>query len=277
MSRRVYTIQVVPETTRLEDAERLAQALEAWKQEIPPLFSTISASSLVPPLQRQSHVLQMAYDHAVLHANRSFLLTNFTDLSKRPAISDEKLQRQVKACVEAATRIVRTVNDLSEESPLSWAFWFTHYCTFCAVFVIYIHIIRLGKVPFEQQSESSPVALLEVTERCQRNLAHATRQNSPSWRYSIILEELRLEVHRQMHSATSPISVLTPAISMETRAPDSHTTICPELGFSPMLNGSFREDQSGFEHLALGNWTSLGWPQVDSWAYMDIVDLQLPF
>jgi hypothetical protein len=88
--------------------------------------------------------------------------------------------------------------------------WWTHYVTFCALAVVYVWEIL--------QSSSSPpplnghpyastelARLIDLAERCRNHLACSTAANSPSRRYSIILEELRSEAKSQssMGSATA--------------------------------------------------------------------------
>ncbi|KAE8144399.1 hypothetical protein BDV25DRAFT_134707 [Aspergillus avenaceus] len=154
ISRQLYTIKSRPQEPPLQVAVRLTSELEKWKETTPPL---------------QSQVLQLAYSHAMIHATRSFLLKDFTDLSRRPPVPHPAVTSHVQKCA-----LIRS-------------FWFTHYC-------------RLSSSP-----ETSPGAddighwcsLFDLAEACQQHLAEATRRNCPSRRYGIILEELRLEAREQ--------------------------------------------------------------------------------
>ena len=188
----------------LETAARLTSELEQWKSTAPPLFNSVRATSLIPPLCRQSQVLQLAYSHAVIHATRSFLLNDFSDLRRRPQIPHPVVSSHVRKCVQAAQEVMELVEGLAKQSVLIHSFWFTHYVCFCAITVVYIYTIQQHRSSdLETSSPGSEDvdrmgSLFRLAETCQQHLAEATRKNCPSRRYSIILEELRKEVHRQI-------------------------------------------------------------------------------
>lgn len=83
------------------------------------------------------------------------------------------------------------------------ALWWTHYVTFCALAVVYVWEILQSSPP--SNGENRPkgpygadlARLIDIAERCRGHLASSTPVNSPSRRYSIILEELRLEAKSQ--------------------------------------------------------------------------------
>lgn len=207
ISRQLYSINPLSRDSPLETAVRLTSELERWKESVPPLFNSVRPSSLIPPLCRQSQVLQLAYSHAMIHVTRSFLLNDFTDLSRRPRDHHPMVSTHVQKCIEAAEDIMKLVDSLARQTLFIQSFWFTHYVCFCAILVVYIHIIqqhRQSTAPSPSVGTPADVdklhALLSLAEACQQNLAEATRKNCPSRRYSIILEELRKEVHRQIGS-----------------------------------------------------------------------------
>lgn len=212
ISRQLYSINPLSRTSPLETAVRLTSDLENWKASVPPIFKSIRPTSLIPPLCRQSQVLQLAYSHAMIHVTRSFLLNDFTDLSRRPRDPHPMVSAHVQKCIGAAEDIMTLVDSLAQQTLFIQSFWFTHYVCFCAVLVVYIHIIqqhRQSTAP-SPSSASSPVdfdklhSLFALAETCQQYLSEATRKNCPSRRYGIILEELRREVHRQIGSDDSP-------------------------------------------------------------------------
>lgn len=207
ISRQLYSINPLSKDSPLETAVRLTTELEKWKESVPPLFNSVRPSSLIPPLCRQSQVLQLAYSHAMIHVTRSFLLNDFTDLSRRPRNPHATVNTHVQKCIGAAEDIMTLVEGLAQQTLFIQSFWFTHYVCFCAILVVYIHIIqqhRQSTAP--SPSLGSPAdagklhTLLSLAENCQQHLAEATRKNCPSRRYSIILEELRQEVHKHIGS-----------------------------------------------------------------------------
>ncbi|KAL2012023.1 hypothetical protein VTN00DRAFT_4741 [Thermoascus crustaceus] len=216
ISRQVYTIRPSSKSSAspLEAALHLTSELEKWKESVPPIFSSVRASSLIPPLCRQSHVLQLAYSHAVIHATRSFLLSDFTTAfgNRRgrgeeggggSTVTRDKVKIHVQKCISAAKDVMTLVVSLADQGILVQSFWFTHYVCFCAIIVVYIYTIQeyrrrpfLGTASAPSDDETATRSLFNLAESCQQHLAKATRRNCPSRRYSIILEELRVEVHR---------------------------------------------------------------------------------
>ena len=87
-------------------------------------------------------------------------------------------REHAKDCMAAATSVLEMVDEMARESSLFYSFWWTHYVTFCALVVTYAQLLRDGSND-------------ELAERCYGHLALATRVNSPSRGYAIILEELR--------------------------------------------------------------------------------------
>lgn len=296
ISRQLYSINPLSRNSPLETAVRLTSELERWKETTPPLFNSVKASSLIPPLCRQSQVLQLAYSHAMIHVTRSFLLNDFTDLSRRPKVSRPVVSTYVQKCIEAAEDVMTLVDDLAQQGILIQSFWFTHYVCFCAILVVYIHTIqqhRQALAPSPSSSSSSATSpgdadklryLFSLAESCQQHLAEATRQNCPSRRYSIILEELRQEVHRQIGAADPDPSTgrqepshgdnataQEPLPSTKSERPVSLDAVPvdysaisgilqpSELGAPSIPPG---DDQGFLENLEGSIW----WAQLDSWA-----------
>ena len=102
-------------------------------------------------------------------------------------------EESIKLCIGAARDALRTIDALAQEGPLFHAFWWTHYITFCALTVTYVwNMQRSSDIEGIDRQE-----LMSLAERCQIHLANATATNSPSRRYSIILEELKSEATAQ--------------------------------------------------------------------------------
>lgn len=135
---------------------------------------------LIPSYRRQAIVLRLAHLHAILHANRLFLLGS----------SFNTHENQVTECIKAAKALLETVDEIAQEGPIFHAFWWTHYVTFCALVVTYVWEIRQRRIK-HSNSKHDRSMLLELAERCHTHLAKATASNSPSRRYAVILEEFR--------------------------------------------------------------------------------------
>ncbi|OGM46165.1 hypothetical protein ABOM_004951 [Aspergillus bombycis] len=188
---------------------------------------------------------------------------------------------------------------ITRRKALLHGFWFTHYVCFCAISVVYIHIIKQHQASSTSDTSNRKVEnssqlqyLFSLAETCQQHLGKATSRSSPNRRYGIILEELRLEVHRQVVSSHRPgaqteteddshkslskaDSFLSPSFH-----PAPVTAASPKpniMVFEPLLvdlsashlsNDSFKlYDSFGFPD---SSDTSAWWAQLDSWAYTDL-------
>ena len=85
---------------------------------------------------------------------------------------------------------------MAGEGTLFHAFWWTPYVTFCALAVVYVREIQL-KTGGEGSGELSWAQLVNLADGCLSHLAKATAPSSPNRRYSVILEELRVEARHQ--------------------------------------------------------------------------------
>jgi hypothetical protein len=242
ISRQFYTINPKARDSPLETAARLTTELEKWKESAPPLFNSVRATSLIPPLRRQSQVLQLAYSHAMIHATRSFLLNDVVDLRRMPSASHPMVNSHVQKCVDAAEDAMTLVDGLGKQGILIQSFWFTHYVCFCAIIVVYIHTIQQYRLssslgpPTESIWDSGKLHyLFNLAETCHQHLAEATRKNSPSRRYSIILEELRREVHRQIGSPLQSNPHTTLLYTQQ--KPEYQDTFMDQRAFAPVPLG----------------------------------------
>jgi hypothetical protein len=203
ISRQLYPTRSLPASKRLELTHQLQTDIDDWYKSLPPFLSTIKASSLIRSLQRQSVAIRMAHCHAVMHLHRPYLL--------RSAVPEA--ESSIKHCITAAFTVLRTADNIATSGRMFHAFWWTHYVTFCALSITYVWQIQRPRFNCGVDTEQ----LLKLAERCQTHLAHATASNSPSRRYSIILEELRAEagVDSGAHPATSLVNNQTvPASNM---------------------------------------------------------------
>lgn len=267
ISRDVYTIRPVSEGIRLQSAERLARELDLWKSNLPPVFGSIRPLSLATPFQRQSNVLRTAYAHAVVYANRSFLLNALTNRNRGLAVTEETINSSIDKCVEAARSVIKVGLGTAHPVPLSTAFWFTQYASFCAAAVLYIYIIQQYKASIARghlfiELSAENQQLFELAQECQRRLAEEASLISPSTRYSILLEELRQEVHSQLlggaalqqtmadppmqHQIQQSAGTVPLSETGVSLATDTNTVFAPQFGLNT-------------------DWDTTNWAQLDTW------------
>lgn len=296
ISRQLYTVNPRSRDPPLEVASRLTSELENWKESAPPLFNGVRATSLIPPLRRQSQVLQLAYSHAMIHATRSFLLNDFMDPRRKPPAPHPMVANHVQKCIDASEDVMMLVDGLGKQGILIQSFWFTHYVCFCAIIVVYIHTIQqhrlsalLGPSAQVIRDPGKLHYLFRLAETCHQHLAEATRKNCPSRRYSIILEELRLEVHRQIGSPLQTSPRATTYDNFQTRpiyqddfldqkplipaTVDEPITFDPNATSYPPVSGSLQAPDLTQESFGHGDDVrflenldgSIWWAQLDSW------------
>lgn len=184
-ARSVYSIKQTSQQDRIAAAHRLGEELRQWRAGLPPHLGVVHPTSLIPVFRRQSITLKIAHCHASMHINRLFLLEK---VSSESGI-------QISEAIVAAHTVLETVDDLvAEQGTIFHAFWWTHYVTFCALAIIYAWEVRRSKQTEVVMGHGIDHAeLMALAERCHKHLAQATASNSPSRRYSLILERLRKE------------------------------------------------------------------------------------
>jgi hypothetical protein len=162
-------------------------------------LSTVRPSSLVRSFRRQCIALRLAYDHAVMHLYRPFLLSR---RNRKPSADNDVTEafraESIQLCIAAAQDALRTVDAFASDGPQFHAFWWTHYITFCALTVVYVWNTQQ---PSNELKGIDRSKLMMIAEQCQIHLAQATASNSPCRRYSIILEELRSESRKESSSS----------------------------------------------------------------------------
>lgn len=187
ISKDVYSIKKVPKHERLASARALGQAVHEWREALPHHLN-VRPSSLNPTFKRQATAMKLAYCHAIMHANRPFLLGA---TAPRKQGGTTALEDSVRECINAARTALETVDSMHRDRSLFYAFWWTPYVTFCALAIVYVWEIQ--QIQAQHYESHGLHDLLELAEKCQSHLARATAQDSPAHRYSIILEELRQE------------------------------------------------------------------------------------
>ncbi|KAF1968932.1 hypothetical protein BU23DRAFT_540477 [Bimuria novae-zelandiae CBS 107.79] len=267
ISREVYSIKPIPDHDRITASHHIGRELRRWKASLPPFLGAIKPSSLIASFRRQAVVLKLAYCHAVIMAHRPFLLKN---LSNRPETRD-LAQESISECVSAAQSVLESVDRMAQDGQLFHAFWWTHYVCFCALAVIYVWAIQQS-ISHSMLNHTSLAKIFDLAERCLVHLARATASNSPSRRYSIILQGLRAEAKRKTArrpadavtaipntDLSSALSPLNPDRNLETML--FTNTLEPLFG-SPI--DAVLPDMSSF----LDNWQTTDWLGLDCSAFV---------
>ncbi|OHE91839.1 fungal specific transcription factor domain-containing protein [Colletotrichum orchidophilum] len=257
ISQEVYSIKPVHKDDRLMIAHRYGKALHQWRESLPHHLGTVRPMSLIPSFRRQNTALKLAYCHAIMHANRPFLLgTGGSRGGQRSPLDDS-----IDECITAAKAALETVDGMASDGTLFHAFWWTPYVTFCALAVVYVYEIQRGRQDGER-------GLFELADRCQNHLTKATTAESPSRRYSVILEELRQEasfysegpsgrekrpiIERADHGGAEPMQL-----------DDSSGAPAPPADMGEVFQ------QHGFEGMTnlLSGWETTDWLDLDSSAF----------
>uniref|UniRef100_A0A0B7KQW2 Zn(2)-C6 fungal-type domain-containing protein n=1 Tax=Bionectria ochroleuca TaxID=29856 RepID=A0A0B7KQW2_BIOOC len=246
ISREVYSLKNVQKHERLAAAQKLVRTLHEWRDELPPHLGTVRPRSLIPSFRRQATALKLAYCHAVMHANRPFLLGSPT------RSNSQNLSESVTECITAARMALETVDSIVCDGALFHSLWWTPYVTFCALAVVYVWEIQQKKSKGELASDDP--FLFELAERCQSYLAQSTAGDSPSRRYSIILDELRLEARHGR-----------PAVLQGIPGANSVDQLQNSDGLAMDIGSMFQEPGEDSIYQGL--------PMVDEWQATDWLDL----
>ncbi|KAH6866754.1 fungal-specific transcription factor domain-containing protein [Alternaria rosae] len=264
ISREVYSIKPVPDQVRLAASHRLGAELRQWKASLPPFLGAVNPSSLIPTFRRQATALRLSYCHAVILAHRPFLLKN----ARRSNVEMTSLaQDSLTECIAAARSVLEAVDRMAREGRLFHAFWWTHYVCFCALVVVYVWAIQQST--HNTASAEDPRGILDQAESCLQHLAQATASNSPSRRYSIILQELRTEAkrktaipHREQvlaSSATANGGVPPPLDGDVIQEPDLQN-------WQPLFGSPMDMTTPGLQNF-LDDWQTTDWLDLDASAF----------
>ncbi|KAL6706231.1 hypothetical protein ACN47E_005966 [Coniothyrium glycines] len=263
ISREVYSLKVVPDEARLAASHRLGAELRQWRAALPPFLGAVDPSSLIPKFRRQATMLKMSYCHAVMLAHRPFLLKVKT---RNSDVTQTLAKESVAECIAAARSVLNAVDRMESEGRLFHAFWWTHYICFCALVVLYVWAIQESSNTTTSEERQS---MLDQADRCLQHLAAATASNSPSRRYSIILQELRNEAIRKT-SRTVLEATATVGRPIEEHLVDGATsTFGPDATteqWHSMFDSSTDTATPGLQNL-LDDWRTTDWLHIDSSAF----------
>jgi hypothetical protein len=188
-----------------------------------------------------------------MHAYRPFLLGSSEPSSSVP------LNDTVSECIGAARMALETVDDIVSDGTLFHALWWTPYVTFCALAVVYVWEIQQKNSQGEPASEDP--SLFELADRCQNLLAQATAGDSPSRRYSIILEELRLEARCPQQVTTQSISEGNQTTQLDSSSLQADLgNLFQEPGADATAAGIYQNNMP----VPLSDWQATDWLDLDS-------------
>ncbi|KAI9166564.1 Activator of stress protein [Paramyrothecium foliicola] len=267
ISREVYSTRDISDQGRVAAVHRLMQMINEWRDSLPLHLGSIPPSMLITRYRRQATVLKLAQSHAIMHANRLFLLGSSTSL----------YEDRVNDCMAAAKATLETVDAFAKEGPMFHAFWWTHYIVFIALVVVYVWEIQQRRQGHTIGKENR-VALLSLAERCHGYLAQATASNSPSRRYAVILEEFREAALTQIQRpqpiaerpeptrALQPMDLDNSAATTSGAVPAGHIMV-------PLVQNYPEGDPTVVYHPnLLDEWETTDWLDLDSSAFWPHVD-----
>jgi hypothetical protein len=243
--------------------------LREWKSSLPPFLGSVNPSSLIPTFRRQSTALQLSYCHAVMLAHRPFLLKNtLRNNDAMRVLAKDSLAE----CIAAARSVLDAVDRVACEGRMFHAFWWTHYVCFCALVVVYVSTIQ--ETCRDSTTASDRQSMLDQAENCLQHLARATASNSPSRRYSIILQELRAEAKRKTAILAQDSAPLSSAANIADNSTMLHAEAVtgsdssnPTLQmWQPLFGSPMDMTTPGLQDF-LDHWQTTDWLDLDSSAF----------
>ena len=202
-------------------------------------------------------------------AHRPFLLKNTlrSDEAMRSLAKDSLTE-----CIAAARSVLDAVDRMVRDDRTFHAFWWTHYICFCALVVVYVSTIQ--DTCRDSISATDRQAILDQAENCLQHLARATASNSPSRRYSIILQELRAEAKRktavptQDHvSSSSATAVSGNLTTLHSEFINDTDSSHPSLHtWQPLFGSPMDMTTPGLQDF-LDHWQTTDWLDLDSSAF----------
>ncbi|KAL8372590.1 hypothetical protein RB595_002096 [Gaeumannomyces hyphopodioides] len=258
--REVYAIGPTPlRRDRLRLAVGFDEKLHEWRAALPPLLGAVRPSSLVPSFRRQAVALRLAHAHAIMHATRPFLLLSRGRASRageQESLEGEHNSRRamVVECLKAARTALELVDSIAGDESLFHAFWWSHYVTFCAIAVTFVWEIQqstTGGLDAGLQAQAVAEHLFALAERCHAHLARVLFADAPGRRYTVILEELRLEARHQSAKNTPT----APGVDDLLHVPTVETA-------TTVMSSSDLQFPAGFY-----DWTPTDWLELDASAF----------
>lgn len=254
--RKLYSIKPLDRKSQLRIMSELGAEVETWRSELPAFLdpNQVDSTLLRPLFQRQSNLLTLASGHAEILIYRPSLLHDHAP--EETARDSNGVNSNIQRCLEAAMSIVGIIGRMVEANQYYSASWFAHYQAFLAVVVLYTYTLRSRTA-----DASTWLKYFRAAERCQTTLASVASTQSLAQRFSVIMEEFRLEVVKRLQQDSPSPQLGLPELSMDAGDEAIHltSTSIPASGsMSTWAKSSSNGDVFGF----------MGFPQ---WEQLDLL------
>jgi hypothetical protein len=178
----LYLDHVPGDKTAMMDG--LIAQMQIWESELPAIFHA-NTSGLLPVYGRQSTVLKLAQQHALIMIYRPSLpLSRFADASESDGtISAPGTRQHRDRCLDAAFVICDIITSLFNQKGISEQFWFSAYITFCAATVMLVYMAHNLSMSDEQIQQ-----IWDGSQRCTDILRKISSNNKLAGRYVAALE-----------------------------------------------------------------------------------------
>jgi len=170
----------------VEVVDSLVNEMDAWERELPEFLKTKNSGGLQPIYARQSQVIRLAQQHALIMICRpslplSGLAPTLSETSHPDVSSHGHLQHHQDRCVDAALAIHDISSSLLKRGSIDGRFWYTAYILFCAATVMLVYI---GHNPTSLRRQQ----IWDVAQRCCEMERRLMAANKLAQRYVAALE-----------------------------------------------------------------------------------------
>ncbi|EEU35653.1 uncharacterized protein NECHADRAFT_54383, partial [Fusarium vanettenii 77-13-4] len=198
--RLLYGVRRLSEIGRYSLMAELDKELDLWREALPAHLNPdlVDSALLLPSLQRQSKVLNLAYHHTRLFVYRHSL---FSDLRKDTQIPAHEVQANIAKCVNAAMSIANLAGRIVAAKQLFTGSWHAYYQIYCAATVLYTHTFKLTS-----QDQSTWIEYFRAAELCQSYIATQAVEDSLPYRLQVVIEEYRCEFKRLIKYSNTTVS-----------------------------------------------------------------------
>lgn len=203
---------------QVENSARLTRKLlELWDN-LPPSLGLVHPNSLSDSLRRRAIELRIAFNYAIILANRPFLLRRYDIEHQGTDGGTNAFGERARTGVHAARTVITLWDSIAKERSVFGAFWITHHAVFSAISVLYVYIILSYGSRYGGQETGIAVSgadtlttddeeLFLLAQLGHEHLGNAVEINQTCLRYDSVLEELREEAKKQISSADCAMPV----------------------------------------------------------------------
>ena len=183
--------------------DELARQIETWESSLPEFLRMRNSGGLLPVYARQSSVIRLAQQHALIMVYRPSLplsgLSNewrprqqqafeVGNQESRPPLGSRDVMRPYQdRCLDAAFVVCEIMTALLRKSDISGQltgqYWLFPYMDFCAATVMLVYILHNPRLPRERESQ-----IWDGVWRCCEVLKALVAENRLARRYLVALE-----------------------------------------------------------------------------------------